>query len=163
MWAPHMKHARTLGAPDQRTGMADDDGPWYDGLIEEFDTVHRGRAIENRKVFVYIGSSHVRYKCYVNELDTLTAEQVFWQPYEEDREYDLNQMCTHDSNIWRSRCPMICFYAVEFHFVDRVARQFGKHQGIPTEETRSVIINLHGLVEGTIRIYRIGLPNTIIG
>uniref|UniRef100_A0A8I6XFT7 Aminotransferase-like plant mobile domain-containing protein n=1 Tax=Hordeum vulgare subsp. vulgare TaxID=112509 RepID=A0A8I6XFT7_HORVV len=38
---------------------------------------------------------------------------------------------------------MICFYAVEFHFVDRVARQFGKRQGIPTKETRSVIINLH--------------------
>ncbi|KAE8809750.1 hypothetical protein D1007_13644 [Hordeum vulgare] len=91
----------------------------------------------------YTGSSHVRYKCYVNELDTLTAEQVFWRPYEEDREYDLNQMCTRDSNIWRSRCPMICFYVVEYHFVDRVARKFGKRQGIPTEETRSVITNLH--------------------
>ncbi|KAE8799953.1 hypothetical protein D1007_24574 [Hordeum vulgare] len=45
--------------------MADDNGPWYDGSIEEFDRVHRGRAIENRK--------------------------VFWRPYEEDREYDLNQ------------------------------------------------------------------------
>ncbi|XP_044985354.1 serine/threonine-protein phosphatase 7 long form homolog [Hordeum vulgare subsp. vulgare] len=53
-------------------------------------------------------------------------------------------MCTRDSNIWRSRCPMICFYAVEFHFVDRVARQFGKRQGIPTEETRSAITSLHG-------------------
>ncbi|KAE8772606.1 hypothetical protein D1007_55371 [Hordeum vulgare] len=221
------------------TRMADDNGPWFDGLIEEFDRVHRGRAIENRKnvvamcmrghaandfpynvryepyiarlvgsgvnedkriifivwvcveplcvdveavvvgrpmlknpdnpnpnpheglhdedpyrrptvayhwdqVSVYTGSSHVRYKCYVNELDTLTAEQVLWRPYEEDREYDLNQMCTRDSNIWRSRCPMICFYAVEFHFVDRVARQFGKRQGIPTEETRSVITSLHG-------------------
>ena len=28
------------------------------------------------QVSVYTGSSHVRYKCYVNELDTLTAEQV---------------------------------------------------------------------------------------
>uniref|UniRef100_A0A8I6WS75 Aminotransferase-like plant mobile domain-containing protein n=1 Tax=Hordeum vulgare subsp. vulgare TaxID=112509 RepID=A0A8I6WS75_HORVV len=52
-------------------------------------------------------------------------------------------MCTRDSNIWRSRCPMICFYAVEYHFVDHVATQFGKRQGIPTEETRSVITNLH--------------------
>ncbi|KAI4997490.1 hypothetical protein ZWY2020_052832 [Hordeum vulgare] len=40
---------------------------------------------------------------------------------------------------------MICFYDVEFHFVDRVARNFGKCQGIPTEETRSVITSLHGL------------------
>ncbi|KAE8782951.1 hypothetical protein D1007_43643 [Hordeum vulgare] len=71
-------------------------------------------------------------------------DQVFWRPYEEDREYDLNQMCMRDSNIWRSRCPMICLYTVEFHFVDRVARQFGKRQGIPTKETRSVITNLHG-------------------
>ncbi|KAI5020838.1 hypothetical protein ZWY2020_045726 [Hordeum vulgare] len=29
--------------------MTDDNGPWYDGLIEEFDRVHRGPAIENRK------------------------------------------------------------------------------------------------------------------
>lgn len=28
------------------------------------------------QVNVYTGSSHVRYKCYVNELDTLTVEQV---------------------------------------------------------------------------------------
>uniref|UniRef100_A0A8I6XK51 Aminotransferase-like plant mobile domain-containing protein n=1 Tax=Hordeum vulgare subsp. vulgare TaxID=112509 RepID=A0A8I6XK51_HORVV len=38
---------------------------------------------------------------------------------------------------------MICFYVVEYHFVDRVARQFGKRQGIPTEENKSVITNLH--------------------
>ncbi|KAE8803440.1 Alpha-L-arabinofuranosidase 1 [Hordeum vulgare] len=80
------------------------------------------------QVSVYTSSSRVRYKCYVNELDTLTTEQVFWRPYEEDREYNLNQLCTRDSNIWRSRCPMICFYAAEFHFVDRVATQFGKRQ-----------------------------------
>ncbi|KAE8819751.1 Alpha-L-arabinofuranosidase 1 [Hordeum vulgare] len=49
------------------------------------------------QVSVYTGSSHVRYKCYVNELDTLTAEQVFWRPYEADREYDLNQMCMRDN------------------------------------------------------------------
>ncbi|KAI5016439.1 hypothetical protein ZWY2020_006290 [Hordeum vulgare] len=68
---------------------------------------------------------------------------VLWRPYEEDRQYDLNQMCTHDINIWRSICPMICFYAVEYHFVDRVATQFGIRQGIPTELTNSVITNLH--------------------
>ena len=32
------------------------------------------------QVIVYIGSSHVRYKCYMNELDTLTAEQVLRSP-----------------------------------------------------------------------------------
>ncbi|KAE8781684.1 Alpha-L-arabinofuranosidase 1 [Hordeum vulgare] len=29
------------------------------------------------QVSVYTGSSHVRYKCYVNEMDTLTDEQKF--------------------------------------------------------------------------------------
>uniref|UniRef100_A0A8I6Z5S1 Aminotransferase-like plant mobile domain-containing protein n=1 Tax=Hordeum vulgare subsp. vulgare TaxID=112509 RepID=A0A8I6Z5S1_HORVV len=38
---------------------------------------------------------------------------------------------------------MICFYAVEYHFVDRVARQFGIRQGIPTELTSNVITSLH--------------------
>ncbi|KAE8815984.1 hypothetical protein D1007_06524 [Hordeum vulgare] len=120
----------------------------HQGIHDEDPYCHPTVAYHWDQVSVYTGSSHVRYKCYVNELDTLTAEQVFWWPYEEDREYDLNQMCTCDSNIWRSRCPMICFYALEFHFVDRVARQFGKRQGS---------------VEGTIRIYRIGLPHTITG
>ncbi|KAE8810902.1 hypothetical protein D1007_12251 [Hordeum vulgare] len=68
-------------------------------------------------VFVYTGSSHVRYKCYVNEMDTLTVEQV--------------------------RCPMIFFYAVEWHFVDSVARKFGKLQGIPIEESKETITKLH--------------------
>ncbi|KAI5006669.1 hypothetical protein ZWY2020_033912 [Hordeum vulgare] len=39
---------------------------------------------------------------------------------------------------------MICFYTVEHHFVDRVARQFGKLRGIPVEENKSVITHLHG-------------------
>ena len=30
--------------------MADDNGPWYDGLFEEWDKEHRARAIENGKV-----------------------------------------------------------------------------------------------------------------
>ena len=35
--------------------MADDEGPWYDGLIDEWDKEHRARAIEN---------GHVRSKTY---------------------------------------------------------------------------------------------------
>ncbi|KAE8812971.1 Alpha-L-arabinofuranosidase 1 [Hordeum vulgare] len=176
--------------------MVDDDGPWYDELIEEFDKERRARAIENRKldqastrtkdtsslcgfvwslsvwmwewlpvrrpmiknpdnpnpnqhegihdqdpyrrptvaycldqVSLYTGSSHVRYKCYVNELDTLNVEKVFWWPYENDRDSNLNEMCTRDNLLWRARCPMIFFYTLEWHFVDHVARKFGKLQG----------------------------------
>ncbi|KAE8786093.1 hypothetical protein D1007_40109 [Hordeum vulgare] len=123
--------------------MVGDDGPWYDGLIEEFDREHCARAIENEKVSLYTGSSHVRYKCYVHELDTLTAEQVFWRPYENDCDFNLNEMCTRDNLLWRASCPMIFFYAVEWHFVDRVARQFGKLQGISIKESKETITKLH--------------------
>ncbi|KAE8768626.1 hypothetical protein D1007_59879 [Hordeum vulgare] len=95
------------------------------------------------QVSVYIGSSHVRYKCYVNELDTLTGVQVFSWPYENDRDFNLNEMCTHDNLLWWGRSPMIFFYAVEWHFVDHVARKFGKLQGIPIEESKETITNLH--------------------
>ena len=63
--------------------------------------------------------------------------QEHWLPYMEDRDYDLNEMCTRDSHLWRARCPMICFFAVEWHFVDRVARQFGRRQGILIEESNT--------------------------
>lgn len=95
------------------------------------------------RVAVYTGSSHVRYKCYVNELDTLTAEQVHWLSYAGDCDFSLNEMCTRDKHLWRARCPMICFYAAEWHFVDRVARQFGKRQGSPVEESKETIQSLH--------------------
>ncbi|XBI75230.1 hypothetical protein VPH35_068626 [Triticum aestivum] len=52
-------------------------------------------------------------------------------------------MCTRDSHLWRARCPMICFFAVEWHFVDRVARQFGRRQGIPIEESNEEMLSLH--------------------
>ncbi|KAI5018578.1 hypothetical protein ZWY2020_043466 [Hordeum vulgare] len=60
--------------------MADDNGPWYDGLIEEFDRVHHGRATENRKNAVDMrmrghGANDfpydVRYEPYIARLGLL--------------------------------------------------------------------------------------------
>uniref|UniRef100_A0A8I6Y6K9 Aminotransferase-like plant mobile domain-containing protein n=1 Tax=Hordeum vulgare subsp. vulgare TaxID=112509 RepID=A0A8I6Y6K9_HORVV len=52
-------------------------------------------------------------------------------------------MCTCDNLLWRARCPMIFYYVVEWNFVDRVAMQFGKLQGIPIEESKETITKLH--------------------
>lgn len=94
-------------------------------------------------VKVYTGSSVTIYKCYINELDMLTHKQVDWIPYDAETDYELNAMCTRDKKIWLSRCPMICFYAVEWHFPDRVARQFGKRQTTPREESHETNHFLH--------------------
>ncbi|XP_037440969.1 serine/threonine-protein phosphatase 7 long form homolog [Triticum dicoccoides] len=92
---------------------------------------------------VYTGSSVARYKCYINELDMLTHKQVDWEPYDADYAFRLNEMCTRDRNIWRARCPLICFYAVEWHYPYRVARQFGRRQGTPRDESFETSQFLH--------------------
>ena len=48
----------------------------HEGLHDEDPYRRPTVAYHWDQVSVYTGSSHVRYKCYVNELDTLTAEQV---------------------------------------------------------------------------------------
>uniref|UniRef100_A0A8I6Y446 Aminotransferase-like plant mobile domain-containing protein n=1 Tax=Hordeum vulgare subsp. vulgare TaxID=112509 RepID=A0A8I6Y446_HORVV len=42
-------------------------------------------------------------------------------------------MCLRDQHLWRVRCPMICFYAVEWHLPHRVSKQFGVQQCIPPD------------------------------
>ncbi|KAE8799358.1 hypothetical protein D1007_25293 [Hordeum vulgare] len=72
-----------------------DDGPWYDGLIEEFDRVHRGREIENRKDVVAMRMRghaandfcyDVRYEPYIarysrrnnQDISVWAAQQQSW-------------------------------------------------------------------------------------
>ena len=53
--------------------------------------------------------------------------QVTWESYE-DEQYEhigFSIMCKMDEDLYLMRCPLICFYAVEFHLPHRVARQFG--------------------------------------
>ncbi|XBH99701.1 hypothetical protein VPH35_128958 [Triticum aestivum] len=133
----------SVGRPDFKNPLMANPRGNHDGLHDDDPYRRPTLAYYWEQVTVYTGSSHVQYKCYMNELDTLTAEQVYWLPYVEDRDFDLNEMCTRDSHLWRARCPMICFFAVEWHFVDRVARQFGRRQGIPIEESKEEMLSLH--------------------
>ena len=67
-----------------------------------------------------------------------------WQPYLEPyfTSIQLSSMCAIDENIYLMRCPLICFYAVEYHLPHRVARQFGLQQEFPVEPF-STSIELH--------------------
>lgn len=53
-----------------------------------------------------------------------------WQPYEEVP-FALSDLCGLDEDLYRMKCPLICFYAVEWHLPYRVSRQFGKLQEWP--------------------------------
>ncbi|CAM0875057.1 unnamed protein product [Alopecurus aequalis] len=72
-------------------------------------------AYEWDRVEGYKDLSNGRYKSYTNELDTLTFVLVEWKPYRWERSFRLNTMCLRDQTLWHVRCPMICFYAVEWH------------------------------------------------
>ncbi|KAK1606760.1 hypothetical protein QYE76_030433 [Lolium multiflorum] len=70
----------------------------------------------------------VMYRQYTAELDTLTAEQVEWEPYGSYYHIgagmaDLNHKCTEEARFWRMRCPLICMWLVEHHQPQRVMRQ----------------------------------------
>ncbi|KAK1606931.1 hypothetical protein QYE76_030604 [Lolium multiflorum] len=78
----------------------------------------------------------VMYRQYTAELDTLTAEQVEWEPYGSYYRIgaamaDLNHKCTEEVRFWRMRCPLICMWLVEHHQPQRVMRQFGLYQECP--------------------------------
>ncbi|KAM0861777.1 hypothetical protein ACQ4PT_045678 [Festuca glaucescens] len=80
----------------------------------------------------------VMYKQYTEELDTLTSEQVDWEPYGSRYHFgtamgDLNPKCLEEAGFWRMRCPLICMWAVEYHMPHRVMRQFGLFQECPPD------------------------------
>ncbi|KAE8776032.1 hypothetical protein D1007_51362 [Hordeum vulgare] len=79
------------------------------------------------------------YKQYTNEMDSLTPEQVEWQPYGvgpnfgDAHTFELNPLCVQEKHLWLMRCPLICNWAVEFHLPHRVMHQFGFFQPHPPE------------------------------
>ncbi|KAK1604369.1 hypothetical protein QYE76_028042 [Lolium multiflorum] len=80
----------------------------------------------------------IMYMHYTEELDTLTAEQVDWEPYGTYYRIgagmaDLNPKCLEEARFWRMRCPLICMWLVEYHQPHRVMRQFGLYQECPPQ------------------------------
>ena len=65
-------------------------------------------------------------------------------PYEEEHvaSIHLSDMCGWDEDLYRMRCPLICFYAVEYNLPHRFARQFGMKQLWPVEPF-STSVELH--------------------
>nr|AAV59303.1 unknown protein [Oryza sativa Japonica Group] len=86
----------------------------------------------------------VAYKHYVNEMDCLQPQHIEWLPYHtnEASSLTLNSMCNRDSDYFMYQCPLICFWAVEYHLPHRVMRQFGKKQDWPVEDI-STGVELH--------------------
>nr|AAK92574.1 Hypothetical protein [Oryza sativa Japonica Group]AAP52960.1 calcineurin-like phosphoesterase family protein, putative [Oryza sativa Japonica Group] len=86
----------------------------------------------------------VAYKHYVNEMDCLQPQHIEWLPYHtnEASSLSLNSMCNRDSDYFMYQCPLVCFWAVEYHLPHRVMRQFGKKQDWPVEDI-STGVKLH--------------------
>ncbi|CAN6310225.1 unnamed protein product [Urochloa humidicola] len=81
------------------------------------------------------GNPGRRYLDYSNAIDCLSHKHVTWEPYNRDevQNMELNPYCQRDDKYWRSVCPLICFYIVEYHLPCRVYRQFGRLQHYPPE------------------------------
>jgi hypothetical protein len=69
---------------------------------------------------------------------------VTWQPYHElaFANIQLSSMCEIDEDLYLMRCPLIFFFAIEYHLPHGVARQFGLRQEFLVEPF-STSIELH--------------------
>ncbi|XP_038891623.1 serine/threonine-protein phosphatase 7 long form homolog [Benincasa hispida] len=63
-------------------------------------------------------------------LDTHMPNQIIWEPYNHLIQL-LPPYCLDGNEIWTSKCPLICFFVVKWHHLDRVMHQFGMLQQIP--------------------------------
>ena len=57
--------------------------------------------------------------------------QIIWEPYSNEIIQLLPAYCLQGRDIWRSVVPLICIHIVEWHYPNRVLRQFGFAQPIP--------------------------------
>lgn len=67
---------------------------------------------------------------YRNQFDLVCEGWVTWCPY--DQVMHLMPMrVQNDRPFWLARIPLIYFWVIEYHYPDRVMRQFGLFQTIP--------------------------------
>ncbi|KAM3289894.1 hypothetical protein P3S67_018183 [Capsicum chacoense] len=71
-------------------------------------------------------------KVYRNALDSIIEYQFIWEPYTDDLIDSLPDYCRAGRDMWRVRVSIFCWDVVEVHLPDRVMRQFGLQQMIPT-------------------------------
>ena len=68
------------------------------------------------------------------QFEGMQEGEVVWEPYEYylDPDRDLAPpIIIQDAHLWHARVPMVHFWMVEWHYPDRVMRQFGRWQRIP--------------------------------
>ena len=53
---------------------------------------------------------------------------------------NLSTLCKEDEDLWMMRCPLICFYAVEYHLPHHVARLFGRLQPCPPDDFSTLAV-----------------------
>ena len=157
-WSAHVEDPSGLAAPGCRptshcsspVGI----GPISSSRPQEFGVLplHKRDGLPTARTCKLFGVlSHMKMVSYYIVLTVLQCVlflllQVVWMPYQaqEVLELELNPMCHIEDALKTLRCPLICFYAVEFQMCHRVMRQFGRLQTIPHRFSTS--IDLHKLV-----------------
>ncbi|XP_061350354.1 protein MAIN-LIKE 2-like [Gastrolobium bilobum] len=79
---------------------------------------------------------------YRGTLDTLTRDEVVWQPY---GDYHFLDIPADERYLWLARTPIICFYTVEQCQPDRCLRQFSLDQPIPLRPRKLKRVHDHTL------------------
>jgi Plant mobile domain len=71
--------------------------------------------------------------------------QFVWRPYDDEAVAALiPEYCLLNKNVWRASVPILCMHVVEWHHPDRVLRQFGMEQHIPTKAVNLDKLGFHG-------------------
>ncbi|KAH7845005.1 hypothetical protein Vadar_034102 [Vaccinium darrowii] len=68
---------------------------------------------------------------YRFSFDTMTSDQVVWEPYSANVVAALPDYCRVGSEVWQAVTPLLCFPVAKWHQPDRVLRQFGQRQQVP--------------------------------